>query len=412
MIGVRRMLVPFVLAALGCKNPGSPAPAPTALTSLPRDLSATEQKLITSSNTFAFDLLKQINTAQRDSNVFVSPLSASMALGMTANGAVGTTYDAFRTTLRWQDATKQDVNDGYRSLIGLLTTLDPGTDIRIANSIWFEKTFPFKDTFLSDSKSYFSAQVRSLDFAKPSSVDTINAWVGNATAKKIPKIIDAIDDQEVMFLINAIYFKGSWQQQFDKASTRDEPFHALDGTSSNAPLMHMTKTVRAGQLPGLTAVDLGYGNSAFSMTLILPDANSNVNKAAESLTAASWKQLTDSFRDREVDLFVPRFKVEWSRLLNDDLSAMGLDVAFHDGADFTGMSPAGKRLIISRVIQKTYVNVDEEGTEAAAATAVGVTLTSMPVVPTIRFDRPFIFAIRERFSGTIMFIGKIVQIPH
>lgn len=410
LIGVRRTFVPLVLVALACKDPSSPAPAPAALTSLPRDLSASEQKLIASSNNFAFDLLKQINTAQRDSNVFVSPLSASMALGMTSNGAGGATYDAFHTTLRLGDATKQEVNDGYKSLIALLTSLDPSTDIRIANSIWYEKTFPFKDTFMSDSKSYFNAQVRSLDFKQRSSVDTINNWVSDATVKKIPTIIDSIDPAEVMFLINAIYFKGSWQQQFDKSATQDAPFHALDGTSDNVPLMHMMKTVRIGQLPGLTAVDLSYGNSAFAMTVILPDAGSSVNTTTESLTTASWKKLTDSFNDREVDLYLPRFKVEWSRSLNDDLASMGLGIAFSDGADFMPMSPRGDQLFISRVVQKTFVNVDEEGTEAAAATAVGIGITSLPAIPTIRFDRPFIFAIRERFSGTILFIGKVVKI--
>ncbi|MEO7369022.1 MAG: serpin family protein [Gemmatimonadaceae bacterium] len=372
VIGVRRILFPLVFSALACRAQSPTAPAPTALTSLPRVLSASEQKLIASSNTFGFDLFKQINSAQRDSNVFVSPLSASMALEMTANGAGGTTYDAFHSTLRLGDATKQEVNDGYKSLIALLTSLDPDTDMRIANSIWYEKTFPVKAAFLTESKSYFNAQVRPLYFRSVASVDTVNSWVSDATMKKIPTIIDSIDPAEVMFLINAIYFNGSWQQKFDKANTVDAPFYGIDGKSRSVPLMHLTKDIRVAVLPGMKAVDLYYGNSAFAMTVVLPDSGTSVNALTESMNGTTWQTLLNAFHSRPVEVFLPRFKVEWQKKLNDDLSAMGLGIAFSDNADFTPMSEMGNRLDLSRVIQKTFVNVDEEGTEAAAATVVGV----------------------------------------
>jgi len=411
LIGVRRILVPLVLATLACRSPSAPAPAPAALTSLPRDLTASEQKLIASSNTFAFDLLRQINSSQRDSNVFVSPLSASMALGMTSNGAAGATYDAFRSTLRLGDASRQEVNEGYKSLIALLMGLDTTTDFRIANSIWYEKTFPVNAAFVTDSKSFFNAQVQNLDFSQRSSVDVINTWVSNATAKKIPTILDSIDQSEVMFLVNAIYFKGSWQRRFKTSETHDAPFFALDGTSKSNPLMHQQEKLRVARAPGVTAVDLYYGNSAFAMTLLLPDSGTSVNSLAESLNGASWTNLLGQFGVREADLYLPRFKVEWQRKLNGDLTAMGLGLAFSDHADFTPMSVRGKELDISRVLQKTFVDVNEEGTEAAAATVVGIQLTSLQLPLTVRFDRPFVFAIRERFSGTILFIGKIVKLP-
>jgi serpin B len=371
-------------------------------------LTVAEQKLIGGSNAFAFDLLREVNKAQRNSNVFVSPLSASMALGMTANGAAGTTYDAMHNALRLGDASREEVNEGYKSLIALLRGLDKSTDFRIANSIWYEKTFPFNDTFLTESKSFFDAEVKPLDFRSPAALTTINSWVKTSTNDKIPTILDAIDPSEVMFLINAIYFKGTWQKQFDKSETAQAPFFALDGSKADVPLMHQSVPLRVAHAASYTAIDLLYGNSAYAMTVVLPNQNVSVNTLAESLTGDSWKSLEDSFSEYKFDFFFPRFKLTWERLLNEDLRALGMGIAF-DAADFTPMSPRGRELIITKVIQKTFVDVNEEGTEAAAATSVGVGITSAAAA--IRVDRPFLFVIRERVYGTIMFMGKIVKLP-
>jgi serpin B len=407
LTGVRRILVPVTLTALACSDPSGPG---ETITSLPRPLTVAEQKLITGSNAFAFDLLREINKAQRDSNVFVSPLSASMALGMAANGAAGTTYDAMHNALRLGDASRQEVNEGYKSLIALLRGLDESTDFRIANSIWYEKTFPFNDTFLAESKSFFDAEVKPLDFTNPSSLATINSWVKTSTNEKIPAILDAIDPSELMFLINAIYFKGTWQKRFDKSQTAQAPFFALDGTTASVPLMHQSVPLRVSHSPTYTAVDLLYGNSAFAMTVVLPNQNVNVNTVVEALSGGSWKSLEESFSgENQSEFYLPRFKLEWKRTLNQDLSGLGMGIAFTDAADFSPMSPRGADLLITKVIQKTFVEVNEEGTEAAAATSVGIGVTSAPAA--IRVDRPFLFVIRERFSGTIMFMGKIVKLP-
>ncbi len=408
LIGVRIFVVPMVLAALACKDPSGPAPV--AITALPRSLTTAEQKLIVGSNAFAFYLLKQINSQQLDSNVFVSPLSASMALGMTANGAAGATYDSMHSALRLGDATRQEVNEGYKSLIALLRRLDNTTDFRIANSIWFEKTFTFNTSFLDESRNFFGAQVQGLDFKSPDAVRTINAWASDNTAKKIPSIIDSIDPNEVMFLINAIYFKGQWQKQFDKSKTTDAKFFALDGSSPMVPMMHQSETLRIAQTPTLTAVDLPYGNSAFAMTVLLPNPGGNVNSLAGSLTDDAWNAVLGRFQPGQADLYLPRFKLTWGRDMSDDLRALGMGNAFLN-ADFTPMSPAGKKLVITKVVQKTFVDVNEEGTEAAAVTSVGIGVTSAPVSTLIRIDRPFVFVIRERFSGTILFMGKIAKLP-
>jgi serine protease inhibitor len=403
----RSTLVVGALVVSACRESTAPSPEPP-LTALPRALSASETKIVSASNEFAFDLFRTGNLAQHKTNVFISPLSASMALGMTANGANGTTYDEMRTALRLGGATRDDVNGGYKSLIALLEGLDPGTQFRIANSIWYRQTFPFNASFLDESKQYFDARVQALDFSSPSAVTTINSWVSDQTNQRITRILDGIDPTEVMFLVNAIYFKGIWQKQFDKSQTVDAVFHAADGTQANVPMMARGAGVQYTGTSEYSAVDLPYGNSAFTMTVVLPNPNTDIDTFAESLDQTKWNSLVGSFRDSEMEVFLPRFRIQWGRLLNDDLRTLGMRLAF-DAADFTRMSPLGNQLVITRVLQKTFVDVDEEGTEAAAATLVGIGLTSLPAA--FRADHPFMVVIRERFSGTILFIGKIAKLP-
>lgn len=395
----------FAVALIGSACTEATAPgAPIA--ELPRALTGSEGKIIAGSNDFAFDLFRTGNLAQHKANVFVSPLSASMALGMTANGANGATYDEMRTALRLNGATREDVGGGYKSLIALLRGLDPGTTFTIANSIWYEQTFSFNASFLGESKQYFDAQVQALDFKNPSAVTTINSWVNAQTNSRIPKILDSIDSSEVMFLVNAIYFKGIWHIQFDKSKTVDALFHAADGTTATVPMMARGKGVQFTATPEYSAVDLPYGNSAFTMTVVLPSGD--IDAFAESFDQAKWNSLVSSLHESDIEVFLPRFRMEWKRELNDDLQQLGMRLAFFN-ADFTRMSPLGLNLVITRVLQKTFVDVDEEGTEAAAATMVGIGLTSL--APSFRADHPFLVVIRERFSGTILFIGKIAKLP-
>jgi serine protease inhibitor len=403
----RSTLFVAALAGSACKESMAPAPE-TAITALPRALTASESQIIAGSNDFAFDLFRTGNLAQHKANVFISPLSASMALGMTANGAAGPTYDEMRSTLRLAGASRADVGAGYKSLIALLLGLDPGTKFTIANSIWFDRTFPVNAPFLDESKLYFNAQVQPLDFTSASAVPTINSWVSAQTNNKIPEILDAIEPGEVMFLINAIYFKGIWQKQFDKSKTVDASFYGADGSLGTVPMMARGEGVQFASTPEYSAVDLPYGNSAFTMTVVLPNQNADIDAFAESFDQAKWNALVGSLHDSNLEVYLPRFRVEWKRMLNDDLQALGMRLAFWN-ADFTPMSPLGGNLVISRVLQKTYVDVDEEGTEAAAATMVGMQLTSLPAA--FRADRPFLVVIRERFSGTILFIGKIAKLP-
>jgi len=410
--------VPYAVATLGialavaCSGATEPRPQPSpVLEALPRALSAGEQKIIAANNEFSFSLFRQLGAAESDSNVFVSPLSASMALGMAMTGASGTTFDEMRATLGFGTTSESEIDQGYRSLITLLRGLDPGVDFRIANSIWTREGFPVTPAFLDAGRTWFDAQAASLDFASPNAVKSINDWVSTATAGKIPTILDQIKSDEVMFLINAIYFKGSWRAKFDPALTIDAPFHGIAGDQP-MKLMHREGTVRYLQTPTFSAVDLPYGNSAYSMSVVLPNVGQSVDAVLASLRTDTWSAWTTQFQDAELDLHLPRLALTWERMLIPDLQALGMRAAFQaGGADFSRISPLGDRLFISTVKQKTYVNVNEEGTEAAAVTNVGISLTSAPLRTQFRVDRPYVFVIRERLSGTILFLGAIRRMP-
>jgi serpin B len=410
---LQRLYAAAALALVAaCASTTEPGPSGPPLDALPRALTAGEQRVIGASNDFSFALFRRLSAAQKDSNVFTSPLSASMALGMAMNGAASTTYDEMRATLGFgASATESEIGESYKSLIALLRGLDPSVELRIANSIWYRAGFPVERSFLDAGRNWFDAQVGALDFASPSAVAAINGWVSTSTAGKIPTIIDDIEDDQVMFLINAIYFKGSWRAKFDPMRTLDAPFRGVEGDQPTK-LMHRDGTMRYLQATDFEAVDLPYGNSAYSMTVVLPSAGTSVEAVAASLQTGAWTDRVSQFRDAEVDLFLPRFKLEWQRMLIPDLQSLGMRAAFVDGgADFSRMSSLGRELYISLVKQKTYVDVNEEGTEAAAVTNVGISVTSMPVRTLFRVDRPFVFVIRERLSGTILFMGKVVRMP-
>jgi len=412
-MSLNRSVAAATLALIaGCSSatdPSSKGSQSAPLENLPRQLSASEQSLVSAANDFSFGLFRQIAAAKKDSNAFTSPLSASMALGMTMNGAAGSTYTQMRSALAFGNATDADINASYKSLITLLRGLDPSVDFRIANSIWYRTGFPFNQSFLDVTKSAFDATVTGLDFASPAAVTTINDWVSTATAAKIPTIIDRIDGDQVMFLINAIYFKASWREKFNVAETKDDVFHGIAGDQP-MKLMHRFGQVSVLYTPQVTVVDLPYGNSAYSMTILLPNQGT-IDQLAASLQSSTWTTWMGQLHELSTDISMPRLKLEWQRDLNEDLKAMGMHDAFvAGGADFTRMSTSmGRGLYIDRVKQKTYVDINEEGTEAAAVTSVGIVAVSAP--PSLRVDRPFIFVIRERLSGTIIFMGKIVRMP-
>ena len=401
----------FVLAA--CTNTAGPGDdTQPVISALPRQLTTIEAEMVGAANTFGFNLLREVNTTFADSNVFMSPLSASMALGMTMNGAEGTTFEEMRSALGFGQRSYEQLNTSYESLIALLRGLDPKVQFTIANAIYYDIMdigSAIEPTFLSESRNYFDAEVKGLDFRVPSAVDTVNAWASANTNGKIPRILDRIDAQIVMLLMNAIYFKGDWRAAFKTSETSSQPFRALRGVNVPVPMMHRKGGFRSGRISNATVAELPYGGDAFVMTILLPDENVNVNTFVSSLTPASWSQATANLHDADVDIYLPKFKLAWEDTLNDELKRLGMRRAFiPDTAQFTRISRAmGNSLYVDFVKQKAYVDVNEEGTEAAAVTVVGVGVTSAPIP--VRIDRPFVFAIRERLSGTVLFLGKIVE---
>jgi serine protease inhibitor len=411
----RRIAVPLVCLALlplaACDalfGPGR-GDLPPELTTLPRALSVGEQEVIRASNRFAFDLLRETVSRTDSANVFLSPLSASMALGMTMNGARGTTLDGMRGALGFGDVALRDINESYRDLIALLRGLDRAVDTKIANSVWARAGFPFHDEFLETTRSYFDAQVTALDFAASDAAATINRWVDRNTNGRIKQIVDdPIDADVVMYLINAIYFKGDWRHRFDRGQTGDAPFTLADGSRTTVRMMRRTgPAYYHAELPGVQVLEQVYGRSAFAMTIVLPPPNVNVRDLVATLDEAQWNAWLEKLRENEVHVAMPRFRLEYGDALNEPLIALGMGAAFRrlPGTDFTGMSPRGLELYISDVRQKTFLDVHEEGTEAAAVTSVEMRVVSAP--PSVVIDRPFILAIRERLSGTIVFLGMI-----
>jgi serine protease inhibitor len=408
-----RISLLVVASALAACTGGSTEPSaqPTpALTSLPRSLSDAERSVLSATNAFSFSLWKEVNASSKDANVFVSPLSASFSLGMAMNGAANQTLDEMRSALQYGNASLSDIDAGYKSLMTLLPSLDKTATMEVANSIWYRKDFPFNQSFLDDGSNYFSASIKPLDFSDVAgSLSAVNGWVNTQTHGKIPTILDRIDPANVMFLINAIYFKGSWRTRFDPALTGDAPFHGVSG-DQNVRLMHREAKMSYTETSAFQAVDLPYGDSAFTMTIVLPRTGATVESLASSLDASVLQAVTSSLHTTLVNLFLPKVTLAFTRDLIPDLQGLGMSVPFTDRADFTRMSSTrGRELYISQVRHKTFVDINEEGTEAAAVTSTGISLTSAPVSTTMRVDRPFVFVIRERLTGTVLFMGKVVS---
>ncbi|MEX0747778.1 MAG: serpin family protein, partial [Rhodothermales bacterium] len=294
----------------------------------PRQLTVAEQQLSEADNAFGFELFRSLSEASPENSVVVSPLSVSMALGMTLNGARGATRDSMKAALEVAGLTEAEINDAYRSLIDMLVGLDPEVNFDLANSIWYRDTFDVESDFVEVNKEFFDAEVTGLDFSSPEAPDRINDWVDSSTRGKIDKIVDRIDPVNMMYLVNAIYFKGAWTSEFDADDTQDAPFTRHDGTESVVPMMRQELFAAYTRGEDHAAVDLLYGDSLFSMAIVLPDSGVDVNTLAARFTETEWGALVGGLSREEVDLQLPRFEIEYEASLKSALSDLGMGVAF------------------------------------------------------------------------------------
>lgn len=376
---------------------------------VPISLTTDQTALIESGNEFAFDIFKNIISGENEGkNVMISPLSISSALSMTINGANGETREAMLEALRLKGITVDAVNKAYRDLTKALISVDKRVLISIANSVWTEDDFNVKKAFIDVLTQYYDAQSEAFDINDPNAPARMNAWIENKTNGLIKDMIESLDDNTVMLLINAIYFKGKWASEFDRTKTENLPFYLTSG-SVNVPMMKQKSDFSVYEGNGFVMAEFPYGQGNFVMDVILPDQSSSLSGTMNLISDANFNGWISQMRKRETDVTFPKFKYGFKKKLKDVLSNMGMGIAFTDAADFSNISEQYD-LLINEVTHQSFIETDEEGTEAAAATVVEIGLTSVgPSSFEFRMDRPFIFIIRETTTNSILFMGRVAD---
>lgn len=374
----------------------------------PIPLKAGMEKRVQQDNEFAFDLFRKTIASTDEKNVFISPLSVSIALGMAWNGADTETKTEMATALKMSGMTVDQINEYYQIMQTALPNVDSSTKLNIANSLWYKQGFTVKNDYLQVNKNYFNAEIRELDFDKAGAVDTINEWCADKTNDLIKKPLDQISADAVMYLINAIYFKGIWVKKFDKKNTFETNFNAEGGSQVRVNMMQQLDTFAYHQDDMAQYIDMPYGNKAFSMTAILPIEGKTTDDVLNAMDMQKWGTVVSEMTEQKVQVYFPKFKTKGKYELKGPLMEMGMMKAFSDEADFSKISDW--KLIISRILHSTYCDVNEEGTEAAAVTIIEFENTAMPEYPVFNANRPFIFVIRENSTGVILFMGKMGQV--
>lgn len=367
-----------------------------------------DSKLISAYTKFGFKLFAEIAKRDADAKVFLSPVSVAITLGMMYSGAAGETREAMAKTLELEGMSKQEVNQANAELRQSLKNPDPEVELVIANSLWARKGIEFNPDFLEQNYQCFEAEIAMLDFSDPSAPEIINQWVATNTEGKIQEITGQLNVETVMLLINAIYFKGKWMTEFDESKTKDGIFHLPDGEQKQVPMMSQFGEYPYFRGQSFQAVNLPYGEDRIGMYIFLPDQGVPLFDFLENLNNENWGQWMSSFTQMEGVVTLPRFKLEYEKDLSGALKALGMEVAFDPNrANFEGID-SERDLFIQRVKHKTVVEVNEEGTEAAAATSVVSAITSMEAF-TFVADRPFFFAIHDNQTAILLFLGILTE---
>ena len=371
------------------------------------ELDTKSMEFVKKSNTFAFDFLTRID-AVAEKDYVVSPMSLQFLLGMVLNGAQGRTADEICQVLGYGAGEMADVNDFNLALLQQLPTLDKKTKLSIANAIFVNQEWKLKDSYKADVSQYYHAEASNLDFQDQAKVlNAINGWCKKQTEGLIPKVLDEVDPNVLAYLLNAMYFKSQWQEKFDKSKTADESFTDEAGSKRSVKMMKNDEEFYYDENEIWQAVEMPYGNRAYSMIAFLPTAGHKVADVVASLKDADWDAVRNRMYRCSVDLWLPRFETKYRVRLNDILCAMGMPRSFSQDAEFRAMAEGAFRL--SFVQQDAVIKVDEEGTEAAAVTISGVLGDAMPgprqhVV--FHADHPFVYLITEGSTGAVLFAGK------
>ncbi|MBD2242269.1 serpin family protein [Nostoc sp. FACHB-888] len=407
-----------LFSVLGCSQVESNRSAlaqsslPQSETPLQKKTVNSDTRIVESSNKFGFKLFSEVLKDDKgEKNVFISPSSVAIALAMTYNGASGSTQQAMAKTLELQGMTLPEINSSYAAALKqLLDTQDAKLQLSIANSLWANQDVSFARDFLKRTQDFYQAKVSNLNFKDAAASTIINNWVEENTKGKITKIVETIQPNQVLFLINAIYFKGNWSNEFDKSQTAQSPFYITSGRRKQHPMMSQEGNYRYYESEQFQAVSLPYGKDGkVSFYIFLPKQNSNFKAFYQDLNIENWEKWMTQFNEKKGFIRLPRFKTDYDVTLNDALKTLGMEEAFSSKANFSGM---GKNFAISQVKHKTFVEVNEEGTEAAAATSVGIVTTSLREEPEpfrMIVDRPFFCAIRDNQTGNILFMGSIIE---
>jgi serpin B len=398
------VLLLFTVTLMSCSKTDKELPTEP----VPIDLTQTQVALIESGNSFAFDIFsKVLKSAGENENVMISPMSISYALSMTLNGANGDTRAAMLEALRLNGITVDAINNSYKNLTEALLSVDKRVLISIANSVWTENDFAVKQAFIDILTNYYDAESRSFDINDTSAPDKINEWIENKTNGLIKEMIDKLDDNTVMLLINAIYFKGKWKSEFDESKTVEMPFYKTGINQVDVPMMKQETEFSVYQGDGFILAEFPYGQGNFVMDVILPDSQDGLPNTLSSVNDANFTSWISQMSKRKTDVSFPRFKYGFKKKLKDVLSDMGMGIAFTDAADFSNISEQYD-LLINDVTHQSFIETNEEGTEAAAATVVEVGLTSMPPASLVfKMDHPFLYIIRETTTNSIIFMGRV-----
>ncbi len=370
-------------------------------------------EIVAANTKFGFNLFSELLKQKPDKNIFISPLSISLALSMTYNGAAGETRDEMARTLEFTEMNPKDVNKANLLLLNNFKNKGDGIQINIANSLWARDGMTFNADFLETNKHFYKAKITTLNFATPEAVSIINSWVKKETGGKIDKIIERIANEAILFLINAIYFKGIWTEEFDPEKTKIQPFHLLDGATKHHPVMFKSGDFNYYSNEKFQAVAIPYGEDReMSMYVFLPAKNVTLKEFLKYLHFENWQKWLPRFREMEGTIGLARFKAEFDMGMNDVLKSLGMEIAFDKNrADFSNMANISQaaNIFIQEVKHKTFIDVTEEGTEAAAVTSVEVGVTSIREKFNMIVNRPFFYAIVDNKTGTILFLGITVK---